>query len=444
MQPATYLIGNGRLITQNPKNPFLDNGCVVTSGDKILDFGTTEAMKSIYEGEFIDAKGGLIMPSFINMHMHIYSAMARGMKSLSPTPNKNFDDILKNLWWKLDETIDLNDVRYSAYATYIDGIKNGVTTVFDHHASYAAITGSLKTIAEVASELGVRTSLCFEVSDRNGEDKAKAAIAENADFISYAETQNPEMLGAMMGLHASFTVSEKTLAECVQAANGAGFHVHCAEGSGDEPDSISKYGMSIIERFEKAGVLGEKSLAVHCIHINNAERTILAQSKTPVIHNPQSNMGNAVGCANIPELYAAGVLCGLGTDGYTANMLESMKAANLIHKHVQADPSIMWGEPPQMLFKNNRTIANRHFGANLGIIAKGSAADVIIINYDPLTPMNAENVNGHLHFGVQGSDVDTTIAAGKILMRNRKLLVCDEHEIMAKSRELARQLWGRV
>jgi len=439
------LIGNGKLITRNEKQPFYEDGCVAVDNNKIVEYGETVYLKIKYtEAEFIDAKGGVIMPGLINMHQHIYSALARGMQMKNSPINTNFNEILENLWWRLDRGLGLEEIKYSAYTTYIEGIKNGVTTVFDHHASAGQIEGSLMTIADAASVLGVRTNLCYEVTDRDGEAKTQAGIKENKDFIAYAGTAD-DMLGGLFGLHASFTVSDQTLDACLSAGGDkSGFHVHVAEGKTDVTDSLEKYKVPVVKRFEQAGVLGEKTLAVHCIHISDSEMDVLADTKTAVIHNPQSNMGNAVGCADILTQFQKGVLSGMGTDGYTTDMLMSMKTANILHKHQMGDPSVAWVEPPTMLFKNNATIVNRHIEGNIGMIEEGYYADIIVMDYNPLTPMNEANIDSHMHFGMAGSMVTMTMINGNIVYKDRKMTQIDEEEVFAKSRETAEAFWARV
>ncbi|HQQ39887.1 MAG TPA: amidohydrolase family protein, partial [Clostridia bacterium] len=207
------LIGNGRLVTRD-NGLFIENGAVVTDSNLILDVGETAALRARYpQAEFIDANGGLIMPGLINTHNHIYSAFARGLSIKDYSP-RDFGDILEGMWWKIDRLLTKENDSLSAYAVYIDCIKNGVTTVFDHHASYFDIPGSLDTIADAAKELGVRTSLCYEVSDRDGEVKMKEAVLENARMIRRAEGDSSDMLKGMMGLHAAFTLSDETLSLC--------------------------------------------------------------------------------------------------------------------------------------------------------------------------------------------------------------------------------------
>ena len=157
------IIGNGRVITRDEENPFIENGAVAMDGNTIVMVGNTEDVKKIYpEAEFTDAKGGVIMPAFINAHEHIYSAFARGLSIKGYNP-QGFLDILDGMWWTIDRHLTLEQTKLSAYATYIDSIRNGVTTVFDHHASFGHITGSLHAIEEAATDLGIRTCLCYEI-----------------------------------------------------------------------------------------------------------------------------------------------------------------------------------------------------------------------------------------------------------------------------------------
>ena len=439
------LIGNGKLITQNETCPLIEDGCVVVDANVIADFGTTQEMKQKYpQGTFYDAAGRVIMPGLINTHGHIYSAFARGMILKDSKVSKNFSQILENLWWRVDRALQLPEIEYSAYATYIEGIKNGVTTVYDHHASAGHVPDSLFTIADVAKKIGVRTSLCYEVSDRDGQEIADQGIKENADFIGYANKQNSDMVKGMFGLHASFTLSDKTLEKCVVAANGAGFHVHAAEGIDDLYDSLEKYGKRVVERLFDAKILGSQTLAVHCIHINGREMDILKHTDTMVVHNPESNMGNAVGCSAVLQMMDKGILMGLGTDGYTTDMLESFKVANILHKHNMGDPSVAWGETAQMLLKNNAAICARHFEKPLGIIEKGALADIIVVDYDAPTPITADNIASHILFGMMGRSVVSTMINGEFVMKDREIVTVDERKVMKKTREIAIDFWKRV
>ncbi|WP_206811731.1 putative aminohydrolase SsnA [Paradesulfitobacterium ferrireducens] len=440
------LIANGTVLTLGQSNRVIENGGVLIEDRKIKEVGSTPDLKTRFpDAEFINARGRLIMPGMINTHMHLYSTFARGMDAKSKPP-QNFGDILEGLWWKLDKLLTLDDVYYSGLTPLIECIKTGTTTIIDHHASPMAVTGSLATLAKAAEEMGVRAAFCYEVSDRDGDEIAQEGIKENADFIAACQAKPDPMVAAMFGLHASLTLSDQTLAKCVKEAErlGAGFHVHVAEGKEDLEDSLSKYGMRVVERLEKLGVLGPKTLAVHCVHINEHEIELLRASQTQVVHNPESNMGNAVGVTPVLTMLREGIKVGLGTDGYTCDMFESGKVANVLHKHAAANPSVAWAEVPQMLYGNNPEIASNLFGGKFGELTEGAWADVIVVDYVPPTPLGPDNWSGHLLFGVSGRSVETTVINGRVRMLNRKLIDIDEEGIGERSRELAQALWNRI
>jgi putative selenium metabolism protein SsnA len=438
------LIGNGSIITNDVNNPYIENGCVAIENNVIIEIGNSEVLKNKYEGaEYIDAQGKIIMPGLINTHMHIYSAFARGIKS---PPANNFIEILQNLWWKLDKALTLEDTKYSAYTTYIDCIKNGVTTVFDHHASPNAVEGSLFTIAEAAKELGIRTCLCYETSDRDGVDVLKAGIKENIDFIKSVNNEDEKLVKGMFGMHDSFTLSDKSLEMCRKVMEGinAGYHIHTAEGIYDLYNSLQKHGKRVVQRLMDFDILSDKTITAHCIHVNNAEMEILKETNTNIVHNPESNMGNAVGCSPVMEFMKKGINVGLGTDGYTSDMFESIKVGNLIHKHNLCNPNAAWSEIPAMAFENNRKICSKYFERQTGILKQGACGDVIVVDYDPLTPLNASNIYSHILFGMAGRSVIHTIINGKVVMKDRQIKVIDEKEIFSKSRNLASELWKRI
>ena len=440
-----YLLGNGRLVTRDAQNPFIENGCVAIDGRLIAEVGRTDALCAKYpDASFMDARGGVIMPGFINAHNHIYSAFARGLTIRGNNPT-NFLEVLDQQWWTIDRHLLLKDSKASADATYLDCIENGVTTVFDHHASYGEIAGSLFALAESAKQFGVRTNLCYEISDRDGAEKMRAAVKENVDFIRYAQQDDTDMIKGMMGMHAPFTLSNETLEYCAaEKPEGAGYHIHVAEGIDDLYDSLTKYNKRLMFRLHDMGILGEKTICGHCIYINEAEMDLLRSTDTMVVHNPESNMGNAVGCPPVLKMFEKGILIGLGTDGYTNDMLESYKVANILHKHNACKPNVAWGEIPAMLFDHNRHMAARFFEKPVGVLAPGAYADVIVLDYVPLTPMTAQNVNSHLLFGCNGHNVVTTIINGVVRMKDRELVDIDKEAVLAHCREEAADLWQRI
>lgn len=438
------LIGEGTVFTRDPANPMILNGGVAIKGDTIAAVGDFITMKAIYpDAEIVDAGDGLIMPGFINTHHHIYSALARGLSLKGYDPH-GFLDILEGLWWRLDKGLNLDDTRASAVATYISCIENGVTTVFDHHASYGETTGSLKVIAEEAVRFGVRSCLCYETSDRNGRAEMEKAVAENIDFADFA-ARDPDRLAGMIGLHASFTLSDESMRYILDSNKaGTGYHVHVAEGTDDVDISREKFGARPAERLYNLGILGKKTIAAHCIHINENEIRLLKETGTIVVHNPESNMGNAVGAPEVLTMSHEGILTGLGTDGYTSDMLESYKAANCLVKHASRNPAVGWTEIPALLFENNRKIAERFFPKPCGILKTGAYGDVIVLDYDPITPLDAGNLNGHMLFGMNGRDVVTTVSGGVVRMKDRRLQGIDKGEVLSEVGKQARSLWSRL
>ena len=439
------LVGNGNLITQDDRLPLIEDGCVAIEDGLIVEVGATADLQRRHPAaQFVNARGRVIMPGLINTHMHLYSTFARGMALKDEAPG-NFLEILERLWWRLDKALNLEDVYLSAMVAMIDCIKNGATTIFDHHSSPGAVNGSLFRIAEAARQTGVRSCLCYEVTDREGAEIADQSIEENRAFLEHCRQSEDPLLRGLFGLHASFTLSDQTLARCTRLATeiGAGFHIHVAEGGADVAQCEREHGKRVVQRLYDLGILGSKTIAAHCVHVNSAEIDLLQGSKTNVIHNPESNMANAVGCAPVLEMMRRGVRVGLGTDGYTTDMCESLKVANMLQKHQTGRPDAGWTEAPAMLFSENAAIASECFGRPVGKLIPGALADVIVVDYDPPTPLRSANIASHILFGVSGRSVVTTIIGGRIVMHDRKLLEVDEQEVMAKARVSAEKLWQR-
>ena len=439
------LVGNGRVVTRDSKNPYYRDGAVVIDGDIILETGDFSGMKDKYpEAEFVDAGGGVIMPGFINAHTHIYSGLARGLAIEGNNPT-NFLEVLEGMWWNIDRHLTLDGTRASAYATVLDCIRDGVTTIFDHHASFAQIPGSLFAIKDVCRELGIRACLCYEVSDRDGEEKCDQSIRENAEFARWAAKEDDDMIRAMFGGHALFTISDKTFEKMAEANDGlTGFHIHVSEGMNDVYDSLRNYGCKPVNRLLAHGILGEKTLLGHCIHVSPSEMDVIKETGTMVVNNPESNMGNAVGCAPVLQMMKKGILVGMGTDAYTHDMLESLKVFLIIQRHNACLPNIAWGEAMQMLFANNAAIAAKYFRKPLGVLSPGAAADVIVMDYKPFTPFSEENVDGHMLFGMMGRSCRTTIINGRVLYKDREFVGIDEEKINAWTLEQSRRLWGEL
>ena len=442
------LITHGLVATLGKGNRVIQDGAVMIEDGKITEVGATGEVKNKDPSvEELDAGGMLILPGAICAHTHFYGAFARGMY-IPGEPARNFVQILEKLWWRLDLALDDEGTRLSALVCLADAIRHGTTTLIDHHASPNAIEGSLDIIADAVKQAGLRACLCYEVTDRNGDEGAKAGIAENVRF-AVAQRQNPHPnLKAMFGLHAAFTVSDRTLEHCVGEAQmlGVGFHTHLAEDAADEDDSLRKYEMRIARRFLRRGVLGLKTICAHGVHLDENELQTLAETGTKLTHQPRSNMNNAVGVAPVQRALDLGVCVGLGNDGFSNDPFAEMKAAYLLHKINQRDPRVMTGETVMKLaYENNARIARDAGGWDepLGELTPGAWADVVLLDYCPYTPLTADNLPWQIIFGVDGAHVNTTIVGGQVLMRDRKLLTLDEERIAVQAREYAPKVWKR-
>ena len=441
------LIINAKLVTWEKENRILDGQAVYVKDGLIAEIGLqAELLKKYPTEEQLDGSDQILMPGNICAHTHFYGMYARGMAIPGLAP-KDFPEILTKLWWPLDKSLDESSVRSSAQVFLVDAIKHGTTTLFDHHASPNFIDGSLDVIAEEVDRSGVRSVLCYEVTDRDGEAKAKAGIEENVRFMQRVAKEKPAggRLGATFGMHASLTLSPETLDACKAAVpEGTGFHIHVAEHEVDEYDSRNKYGLRVVDRLQKHGILGPRTIVVHGVHIDAKELLLLADSQTWVTHQPRSNMNNGVGVSQVESMLRAGIKVCLGNDGFSQEMWTEWKTTYLVHKVWNRDPRRMNGmDVVQMGVYNNAALANTFFDVPLGVLTEGAAADLILVDYQPPTTLTSGNLPWHILFGFNESMVTATMVAGKLLMKDRQLLTMDEVEVGAKAREQAPAVWAR-
>ncbi len=377
--------------------------------------------------------GACIMPALINCHSHLYGTLARGIALPGAAP-ADFPAILKKLWWRLDRALNLEDVYYSALIGLIDSAKSGVGTVIDHHSSPNACTGSLDAIERAYRKVGLRGATCYETSDRDGRAAAAAAIGENVRFL---ERRRPhDTVGAAFGLHAAFTLSDRTLRACVEANESlaGAFHIHVSEDRCDR---------GAVSRLSRLGILNGRTLAAHAIHVTAAERKTLARSGVNVIHNPQSNCNNAVGTAALLELFRDGVMVGLGSDGYSPRIWEEFKTAANLQKVRARDPRVGFAEACAAAFRNNRAIVQKIWGVEVGRIETGAKADLALFDYFPPTPVEPGNLFGHLLFGIANAPVDSLMVNGRWVLRDKRCVNVDERKVAEKASKRARALWER-
>ena len=437
------LIEGGPIVTFGSPCRVLEGHAILLEGDRIARIAPREEIAGPFD-KALSARGKVVLPGLVNAHMHYYSTLVRGLGKAAPSAS--FQEVLENLWWRLDRKLSLDDVEMSARIILADAIRKGTTTLVDHHASPMAVTGSLDRIALAVKEAGLRSCLCYEVSDRDGETIADEGLEENAAFARRCAAEKDPQLRALFGLHAAFTLSDATLRRAARMGKdlGVGFHVHVAEAASDVAANRSRYGLSSTARLVRHGVLGPGSIAAHAVHVDGSDQEILAESRAWVVHNPQSNLNNAVGIADVVGLVRRGIPVGLGTDAMTVAMLEELRVGLWAQHWRQEDPSCGFLELTGALVSRNPEIASELWGFPIGTLQEGAAADVILVDYHAPTPLNDATVLGHLVFGISQAAVDTTICGGRVLMEGKVLRNgLDEEALAAESRRLAAALWER-
>lgn len=439
------LITNCRIITWENPNRILSGWAVRIQNDFISDINIERELVNRYPAEDrLDAHGQILMPGLICAHTHFYGAFSRGMAIHGDAP-ADFPAILKQLWWPLDQSLSREDVYYSAMGLLIDAIKHGTTTVFDHHASPHYITGSLDTIEKALLDAGIRGNICYEVTDRGGLEKAEEGISENIRMIrKLADRPAGSMITASFGLHASLTLSDQTLEKSSRSIpEDTGFHVHVAEHQSDEYDSLKKSQLRVVDRMRQFGITGNNSIFVHGVHLDQREAQIIFDTNTWLTHQPRSNMNNAVGMGDVEGYLRLGIPVCIGNDGFSFTMWDEWRSCYLAHKLWKRDPRSMPGDRViQMGIYNNARMASHFFNANIGVITPGAKADLIFVDYQPITELTEDNLPWHILFGFRDSMVTMTMVNGKILMKDRQLLL-DEEKISAEAARLSREVWKR-
>jgi len=383
--------------------------------------------------EALDLRGGLVLPGLVNAHTHLYSALARGMGAPA-LPPRNFVEILERVWWRLDRALDEEGVYLSALVGGIEAALSGTTLLVDHHSSPSFIRGSLGTIRRALEEVGLRSALCYEVTDRNGPGGRDAGLQENRDFAAHAS----ELTSGLIGAHASFTLSEEAmglLSEAV-AASGRGVHIHVAEDRADALDCRARYGESVPERLMRHGLL-PRALLAHCVHLSGDEVAGVHAHGAWIAHNPRSNMNNHVGYAPTPALRRAA----LGTDGMDGDMLAEARAAFLKMRDAGRDDAF---SATLELLAGGHRLAAALLGLPFGKLDTGGPADLVVLDYDPPTPLDGGNLGGHLLFGIDRSHVASVMVAGRWVVRDRRVVNVEVEQAYARAREAARRLWERM
>jgi len=431
----TITLAGGLVVTAlHPPN--VVEADVVIDGERIAAVGHGAERT----GAVIDCSGSVLIPGNVCGHTHLYSSLARGMPYRLEPP-ANFLQILQRMWWRLDRALYEESVRASALVGGMEALLAGTTTLVDHHASPNAIDGSLDVVADALAELGVRSILAYEVTDRDGPQRAAAGTRENRRFLADVAAGGRPLARGMVGAHASFTLSNDTLAGCVEAAReaDAGIHIHVAEDAADEHDAEQQFGQRVVERLRDAGALDERSLLAHCVHVDSGEVGLIRRAGAIVAHNARSNMNNGVGRAPVAAL---GDRIVLGTDGIGSDLFAEAQAAYWRSREEDPAASPTW---PLEALARGAAFTGRAFGeAALGRIEPGAPADLVVLDPVPPTPLTADSLAGHWMFGLTAARVRDVFVAGEPVVRDRRLTRVDQDKLVAEANVAARRLWERM
>jgi putative selenium metabolism protein SsnA len=424
------LIRAAALATLDPAH--VEAGELRVEGERIVERG---ARLSPRPGEDV-LEAGLVMPGLVNAHTHLYSALARGMPAPDAAP-RTFVEVLERVWWRLDRALDEESVRLSALVGAIEAARSGTTLLIDHHASPGFIRGSLGVVRAAVESLGLRSVLCYETTDRHGREGARAGIDENAAFAR--EVAGAPLTRAVIGAHAGFTLEDATLDGLAEAARatGAGLHVHVAEDRADVDDCRARHGCGLVERYRRHGLLGPRALLAHAVHLTPDELAQAQDAGAWLLHNPRSNMNNAVGSAATRHFR----LAALGTDGMDQDMLAEARAAFLKMREAGRDDAYA---ATLGLLAGGQRLASEIFGLPFGTLEPGAPADLVLFDYRPPTPLHAGNLAGHLLFGLDRSHVHTVIVAGRAVLRAREPQGLDATDVVARASRAASALWLRM
>ena len=386
--------------------------------------------------QIIDCEGCLVAPGLVCAHTHAYHALARGMPGPAD-PTTSFQEILEKIWWRLDRTLDPASISSSGRVTAIEALLSGTTTIFDHHASPSSIDGSLGLLAAAFGQAGLRAALCYEVTDRHGRPGRDAGLRESERFLrKLAEPGASTLLRGMVGAHAGFTLTAEALEACADLARrlGTGVHLSVAE----DPLDREHDDQPIVQRLDALGVLSERAVVAHAVHVDEVGAGLLRRRRCFVAHCPRSNMNHGVGYARPRRL---GERLVLGSAGIGADLFEEARFAyfRLREHDVDASPDdvLVW-------VARGAELASELWEQRIGDIEPGAAADLIVLDYRAPTPVTRRNLAAHFLFGLSATQVRDVVVGGRAVVRDRQVLGVDAAEAFAHARADAESLWKRL
>ncbi len=428
---ADLLVTGATVVTMDADRRIIEDGAVAVKGDAIVALGPRPEIERKYAGtQVINARGKLMLPGFINGHTHVPMTLLRGLK----------DDVTLEEWLTKSifpaeaKNVTEDFVRWGTRLAAAEQIRGGVTTFADMYYFEDAV-------AEETKAAGMRGVLGESILDFPAPDNKT-----NAAMLDYTEKflkrwQGDPLIHAAAAPHSIYTCSQRTLQD--SAALARKYHapilIHVGETKKELNDSREKNGTTPVQYLDKLGILGPDLVAAHCIFVDEADRKILAQRQAGCVHNPSSNMMLASGVSPVPELRAAGVAVGLGTDGPAGSnndldLMEEMDLAAKLQKITRMDPRAL-GAKAVVEMATIEGAKALHMEKEIGSLETGKKADLILIGLDAPNAVPMYDVYSQLAYALKSSDVETVVIAGRVVMRDKKVLTVDEAAAIAKARE---------
>jgi cytosine/adenosine deaminase-related metal-dependent hydrolase len=412
---------------------------LVIEGGRVLEIvaGTRVAG----DPAFLDARDCIVVPGFVNAHMHMYGMIAHGMEFVSQ--GRSLKPILEDFWWpRIEDRLDHGLIRLTAEAACADMMRGGITSFNDILEAPNAVPGCLRVEAEVVERAGLRAVLSLEASERLGRPRGEQALAENTGFIREQQRRGDGRVQGMMCVHTTFTCSPPFLrrARALARELGSSIQLHLSESADESRFSQEHYGKLPVELYEDIGFLDAGVLASQCVVMDPAEIAILARRGVRVAHQPVSNCSLGGGIAPVPDLLAQGVTVGLGTDGEVNDMFEVARVAHLIHRGRRQDPTLM---PPATVFAMATELGARAVGLEgAGTLRPGHHADLVLIAADTLTPLNRRNLLEQVLLYRRSADLRAVMVGGEWVWRDGRALYLDERRIARDLRAAALEFWN--
>jgi cytosine/adenosine deaminase-related metal-dependent hydrolase len=385
--------------------------------------------------------GGVLLPGFVNAHTHLYGVLAHGIPASGAVTD--FWSFLVDYWWpKVEDALDQEMIAVATEWAIAEMLCTGTTTFYDILEAPRSLPGALAVQADVGDRLGARGILSFEATERAGASAAELGLCENEAMIARGRSTPDSMIAGAMCFHTTFTCSEAFVRRAVDLAaeHDVFCHAHVNEGTYEALESVRRFGKRTVELYSDWGVLSGRFLASQCVQISEHELELLAQHDVRVSHMPLANCEVGGGIAPVPELIAAGVTVGLGSDGYLNDMFQVMRGAFLIHKGRLCDPQTMPARTVLALATSGGARA-LGLGDSIGVLSPGRAADLQLVDLSLPTPATAHNLYDQLVLWRSGDDVTDVMVGGQWRVRGGELLGVDRDRLRARVREQAVRLW---